>query len=120
MPAVAADWQDSFSWDGVGRMPVLEELRLRSLVAEAHARGRTLRFWGTPDDPGDARDAVWTMLLDAGVDQVGTDDLAGLATFLARDVDAPPSTPECSLRPEWTPWSSGEIRQRRRRRTRTS
>ena len=50
MPAVAADWQDSFSWDGVGHMPVLEELRLRSLVAEAHARGRTLRFWGTPDD----------------------------------------------------------------------
>jgi hypothetical protein len=92
MPAVAADWQQTFSWDGVSDMPVLEELRLRSLVAEAHAAGRTLRFWGTPDEPGEARAAVWSMLLDAGVDQVGTDDLSGLATFLTQQVDGPPGT----------------------------
>lgn len=84
MPTVAADWQENFSWDGVGDMPALEELRLRGLVTEAHALGRTMRFWGTPDHAGAAREAVWSMLLDAGVDQISTDDLAELATYLAR------------------------------------
>ena len=83
MPTVAADWQETFTWDGEAAMPTAEELRLRRLVARAHAHGRTVRFWGTPDDAGAARDAVWSMLLGAGVDQISTDDVEGLATYVA-------------------------------------
>ena len=82
MPTVAADWQETFTWDGEAAMPTAEELRLHRLVARAHAHGRTIRFWGTPDDAGAARDAVWSMLLGAGVDQISTDDVTGLATYL--------------------------------------
>ena len=50
--------------------------------SRAHDAGYRLRFWATPDTPGAARDAVWRELLAAGVDQVNTDDLAGLEAFL--------------------------------------
>ena len=83
MPTVAADWQETFTWDGEAATPTAEELRLCRLVARAHAHGRTVRFWGTPDDAGAARDAVWSKLLGAGVEQISTGDVAGLATYLA-------------------------------------
>lgn len=83
MPTVAADWQETFTWDGLADMPAAEERRLRRFVTEAHAHGRRVRFWGTPDAPGPARDAVWNILLEAHVDQISTDDVAGLATYLS-------------------------------------
>jgi glycerophosphoryl diester phosphodiesterase len=36
-----------------------------------------VRFWATPESP-----AVWGELVDAGVDLINTDDLAGLREFL--------------------------------------
>jgi len=41
-----------------------------------------IRFWATPDIAGKERDAVWTELLEAGVDLINTDDLTGLRAFL--------------------------------------
>jgi hypothetical protein len=64
-------------------MPEAERGKLQAYVAEAHANGYRVRFWATPDMPGDAREAVWTELADAGVDHVNTDDLAGLQQFLS-------------------------------------
>jgi hypothetical protein len=61
-------------------------------VDQAHAADYRVRFWATPDQPGAARDAVWTELVAAGVDHINTDDLAGLDEFLsgrqARQVSA--------------------------------
>jgi hypothetical protein len=88
MPLVSARWDDAFRWHGEGRMPPAEQLRLRELVAAAHAGGQRLRFWGTPED-APARDAVWSALLAAGVDYVNTDDLTGLRRwFDARETAA--------------------------------
>jgi glycerophosphoryl diester phosphodiesterase len=57
--------------------PEAERRKLREIVAKAHAQGRKVRFWAAPD-----RKAVWQALLDAGVDLINTDDLAGLREFL--------------------------------------
>lgn len=84
MPLVSVDWTGEFTWDGTGPMPAEEEQRLRDIVATAHAHGYDLRFWGTPDEPGPARATVWRTLVDAGVDRINTDDLAGLREFLSR------------------------------------
>jgi len=84
MPVISDHWMKHFAWRGVGAMPEDERARLRELVATVHAAGQRLRFWETPDDPGPERDAVWTTLLDEGVDLVNTDDLHGLAAFLRR------------------------------------
>lgn len=82
IPLISSNWTQSFSWQGDGPMPAEEREKLRRIVAQAHAEHRQVRFWATPDTPGQARDAVWHELLDADVDYLNTDDLAGLERFL--------------------------------------
>lgn len=47
------------------------------MVGRAHAKGCRIRFWATPENP-----VLWQELKDAGVDLIGTDDLAKLSEFL--------------------------------------
>ncbi|SHE79504.1 phosphatidylinositol-specific phospholipase C/glycerophosphodiester phosphodiesterase family protein [Streptoalloteichus hindustanus] len=86
VPLVSADWTSLFDWRGEGAMPAEERAALREHVRTAHAEGRRVRFWATPDAPGAAREAVWRELRAAGVDHLGSDDLAGLAGFLSPSV----------------------------------
>jgi uncharacterized lipoprotein YddW (UPF0748 family) len=51
--------------------------KLADVIAQAHQKGRRVRFWATPDHP-----AVWAVLHKAGVDLINTDDLEGLSEFL--------------------------------------
>lgn len=84
MPVVSDHWPTHFRWRGSGEMPDGERTWLRAQVATLRATGQRLRFWETPDAPGPERDAVWTTLLDEGVDLINTDDVHGLAAFLRR------------------------------------
>ena len=68
--------------EGAGAMPAEERQKLNDIVRKAHARGRLVRFWATPDAPSPEREAVWRELLAAGVDLLNTDDLKGLQEFL--------------------------------------
>ncbi|MFJ6983828.1 MULTISPECIES: phosphatidylinositol-specific phospholipase C/glycerophosphodiester phosphodiesterase family protein [unclassified Streptomyces] len=79
---ISDNWTLHFTWQGTGAFPDTERQKLRTLVRTAHGRGQRVRFWATPDTPGPARDALWSALLDAGVDHLNTDDLAGLEAFL--------------------------------------
>ena len=83
MPLVSDNWTRLFTWQGHGEMPAAERERLHAFVDEAHGAGHRVRFWATPDQPGAAREAMWTELADAGVDHINTDDLAGLDEFLS-------------------------------------
>lgn len=80
VPWISENWQKLFTWKWTGEMPAAERAALRTFVERAHAQGRKVRFWNTPDRP-----EAWERLLGAGVDVIGTDDLAGLAKFLAAD-----------------------------------
>ena len=82
MPLVSENWNKLFAWQGVGPMPENEKVKLREYVQLAHSEGYRVRFWGTLDVPGDAREAIWTELHEAGVDHINTDDLAALEEFL--------------------------------------
>lgn len=92
LPLLSDNWTKFFTWRGVGPMPEGERTRLHDVVDRAHAAGYRVRFWATPDTPGPARDALWGELLDAGVDHVNTDDLAGLEAFLRARADVPDRT----------------------------
>ncbi len=65
-------------------MPPEEQQKLRDIVQKAHAKGRLVRFWATPDGRSAAREAVWRELLSAGVDLLNSDDLDGLREFLLK------------------------------------
>ena len=77
MPLISDNWGRHFRWRGQGKMPEKERKKLRETVNKIHLSGRRVRFWATPEDP-----RVWSELRDAGVDLIGTDDLAALSQFL--------------------------------------
>jgi hypothetical protein len=79
MPLVSEGWDAITKWRGSGRPPRAARVAVARAVARAHAQGRRLRFWGTPDD-----ERVWQMLYDDGVDLLNADDLDRLRTFLTR------------------------------------
>lgn len=78
VPLISDNWQRLFQWRWAGTMPAEERAKLDAFVARAHAQGRKVRFWNTPDRP-----EAWRLLRDARVDVIGTDDLSGLAKFFA-------------------------------------
>jgi hypothetical protein len=88
VPLISDSWRSHFRWLGQGPMPEPERKKLRGIVDQAHATGRRVRFWATPDDP-----AVWRELADAGVDLLNADDLAGLERFL-RSRNPPARAPD--------------------------
>lgn len=77
IPLISESWTRMFKWRGAGPMPKEEQQNLQQTVTKAHAQGRKIRFWATPDES-----EVWKELLNAGVDLLNTDDLPGLQKFL--------------------------------------
>lgn len=85
VPWVSASWGSLFRWRGEGPMPDAERTRLKEFVRKAHARGRLVRFWGTPENT-----AFWGAMLADGVDLLNTDRLSELRRFLiVRAADGP-------------------------------
>jgi Glycerophosphoryl diester phosphodiesterase family len=82
MPMISDNWGNNFTWRGAGPMPEAERKKLAHIVAAAHAKGRLVRLWATPDGRSPERQAIWKELLAAGVDLLNTDDLQGLQKFL--------------------------------------
>ena len=76
MPWISHNWSAGFRWRGVGDMPAEDAQKLQRIVERTHAKGRKLRFWGAPDKP-----VFWNAMLEAGVDIINSDDLAGLQKF---------------------------------------
>ena len=77
MPLVSQNWSAISGWNGIGPEPPELRATLTKWADSAHAQGRRLRLWGTPEEPG-----VWKALLESGVDLINTDDLLGLRSFL--------------------------------------
>ncbi|MFO7974817.1 MAG: phosphatidylinositol-specific phospholipase C/glycerophosphodiester phosphodiesterase family protein [Candidatus Hydrogenedentota bacterium] len=77
VPLVSDNWATNFEWRGSGGFPVAEAVKLRDIVQKAHAQGRKVRFWATPDRP-----PMWDALLAAEVDLIGADNLERLAGYL--------------------------------------
>ncbi|HVK12492.1 MAG TPA: phosphatidylinositol-specific phospholipase C/glycerophosphodiester phosphodiesterase family protein [Gemmataceae bacterium] len=77
LPWISANWTLQFRWRGDGPMPAPERAKLTEYVNKAHAKGRRVRFWATPES-----EAVWKELVAAGVDLINTDKLRELQSFL--------------------------------------
>lgn len=76
-PAISDNWQNFFTWDGTGEIPEQELEQLNTFVGQAHLEEKRIRFWATPDN-----EAVWEVLIRAGVDIINADDIEGMRNFL--------------------------------------
>ncbi len=83
MPLVSDSWTSQFKWKGQGEMPEAERTKLADAVSRAHAKGRRLRYWATPETQD-----LWRTLQAAGVDHINTDKLAELEAFLRQQPPA--------------------------------
>jgi hypothetical protein len=88
MPLISERWGDVFSWPGTKQIADADLGRLRALVAAAHAQGRRIRFFDTPDATAAIRENVWRTELAAGVDLLNIDDLAKGQQFLLEQSEA--------------------------------
>lgn len=64
-------------WKGKGSMPAEDRQQLKDYVAQAHANGRKVRLWASPENK-----AVWAALLQCNVDLINTNKLEKLKNFL--------------------------------------
>lgn len=102
MPLVSQEWSAVSDWSGEGAPPAALRRELQQLTTLAHAQGRRLRFWGSPDRP-----EVWRVLREAGVDLINTDDLSGLRDFLSAEEEPAPPRGGRADRPGPTSLSAG-------------
>lgn len=82
---ISENWRSHFTNLGLTPFKAEESQKLKAWTDKAHARGRLVRFWATPES-----ETLWSTLLDHGVDLIGTDDPKRLASFLnaAKSVDS--------------------------------
>jgi hypothetical protein len=85
MPLLSDAWAKHFQWRGSGPMPAEEAKKLRDIITRAHATGRMVRFWATPETV-----LLWRELQSAGVDLIGTDQLERLEEFLKQGNERAP------------------------------
>lgn len=76
-PWISENWNKVSAWRGEGPLPAKDEVTLREWVRRAHAGGRKIRFWNTPESV-----TAWRILQASGVDLIGTDHLTRLRDFL--------------------------------------
>lgn len=83
MPVVSDNYSKFLTWKGNGPVPTEELQQLRRFIASAHAEGKKVRLWATPDTP-----TLWDFLADEGVDLINTDKLPELNQFLLNRMKA--------------------------------
>lgn len=67
-------------WNGNDKIPAAQWDTLQQLVNQAHAQGKTVRFWGAPDNPN-----AWRQLMKLQVDYINTDSIKALADFFRKE-----------------------------------
>ena len=65
------------TWKGEGRIRGEEIQRLQLVIDSVHRAGKTIRFWGAPDNKNS-----WECQVKLGVDLIGTDKIEELSAYL--------------------------------------
>ena len=76
-PIASCHYGSLLEWNGSGKIPAQEKERLLLFVKMAHAQGKKVRLWASPE-----KEDVWRELLQCGVDLINTDELVTLRKFL--------------------------------------
>ncbi|BFZ65480.1 hypothetical protein YB2330_006653 [Saitoella coloradoensis] len=80
-PLASTNWAKAVGWNGIRDISQKQRQAIRDQVATAHAAGLKVRYWGYPNWPVWARDNIWKVLVEEGVDWLNVDDLSGIAEF---------------------------------------
>jgi hypothetical protein len=74
----AVNYYSFLAWPGDGAtIPAAQKKQLKNLIDGAHAKGRKIRIYSSPDSP-----AYWRAAHELGLDFINADDLTGLRATL--------------------------------------
>ncbi|WP_315821228.1 alkaline phosphatase [Paraflavitalea speifideaquila] len=76
---MSADFHKFTAWNGKGRLVAKELDTLEQLISSAHALGKPVRFWATPDNVN-----AWYQLMKLKVDYLNTDRTEEMGAFLRK------------------------------------
>jgi len=76
---VSTSFSGQVQWNGKGVPTLSAREKIASLLQAAHARGKKLRFWGTPDFEN-----AWLVMMDLKIDLLNTDHVMELTSFLKK------------------------------------
>jgi hypothetical protein len=80
-PIASTDYATAVGWSGIGNISDTQLTKLRQYISDAHSLKIAARFWDTPGWPIFARNNVWKVLLENGVDWLNVDDLKAASEF---------------------------------------
>ena len=75
---LSSDFTKDSTWNGRGELPAALRDSLQQVVNRAHGLGKTVRFWGAPDNKN-----AWQQLKELKVDYINTDSIKALSEFMA-------------------------------------
>ncbi len=81
---ISDNWEDHFSWRGLGSLSDRDSRQLAQTLEAAHRSGYRLRFWNIPVPETRPIEEVWSQLLDAGVDLLSIDDVNAYQDFMVK------------------------------------
>jgi alkaline phosphatase len=73
---LSSDFKKDSTWNGKGELPAAVRDSLQQVINRAHGLGKTVRFWGAPDNKN-----AWRQLMGLKVDYINTDSIKALADF---------------------------------------
>ncbi|PHR99858.1 MAG: alkaline phosphatase [Leeuwenhoekiella sp.] len=76
---VSVNFKNYSVWNGLGRMVAADLQRVEAVINTAHANGKPVRFWASPDTK-----TAWATLANLGVDYINTDTPARATDFLSQ------------------------------------
>lgn len=76
MPVISDHYRNHIKWNGKGKMPEEQQLKLRKLVSKVHAEGKKLRLWASPDNSN-----AWKTFRMLGIDFINTDKPQKFAAY---------------------------------------
>jgi hypothetical protein len=78
MPVIGINFENDLSWNGVGKMPFDEFMKLKDVIRKAHEQGKKVRVFNCPEE-----DNIWDLLLTSGIDFINTSNAAKFSKFLS-------------------------------------
>lgn len=76
---MSASFTKYSAWNGKGRLVAKEQDTIQKLITAAHALGKPVRFWASPDITN-----AWYQLMKLKVDYLNTDHIPELGAFLKK------------------------------------
>jgi alkaline phosphatase len=76
---LSSDFKKYTMWSGKGEIPAEQRDKLQQAIDRAHTLGKTVRFWGAPDNEN-----TWQQLMGLKADYINTDSIKALSAFLAK------------------------------------